>query len=527
MPTSDASTAVLQSVREALGAGDAKGARTLVLDALRRFPECIEAYVLLARLEQANGRHQQATVALQRATTIDPDRTDLWASLADLLALRGNWREAAVAYERAAARGDGPEHLAGLAMAQLAAQRHEAADATSRDLSRRFPRARAAKLVEAHVHKTRGNLAQAEAAYEHALTIDPRCAAALFNLADILAPSMSDPLTKRIFELSRDNNLDDTSRADIEFALAAIHDRSQLFHQAFGHYRNANRALQDAMRSRGVAYDPEHATSTIEAEMNRYGAGSFRHAIEPLPIALRPIFIVGMPRSGTSLVEQILGCHPQVAAGGELTAAQASYAGYLQERDRLGIRGAVDSSNELESRLLLRARERYVDHLFEIGLDAAVVTDKFPGNFTILGFIRGMFPNAVIVHATRDPVATCWSLYTANLSAHSPYKTSFESLGHYYRLYRRTMAHWQELPGQTVHEVNYESLVSNPESQIRLLLDACNLPWDERCLDFHHSRRPVTTASLLQVRQPVYQLVHRPLAAVCASPGPAACVAGC
>ena len=238
--------------------------------------------------------------------------------------------------------------------------------------------------------------------------------------------------------------------------------------------------------------------------MNRYGPGSFQHEIEPLPIALRPIFIVGMPRSGTSLVEQILGCHPQVAAGGELTAAQATYAEYVHERDHLGMRGAVDSSNEQESRLLRRARERYVDHLFEVGFDGAFVTDKFPGNFTIVGFIRGMFPDAVIVHVTREHVSTCWSLYTANLSAHAPYKTSLESLGHYYRLYLRTMAHWRELPGQRVHEVNYESLVSNPESQIRLLLDTCNLPWDERCLKFHESRRPVTTASLLQVRRPIF-----------------------
>ena len=481
-----------------------KGARTHVLEVLKRFPECVEAYTLLAQLEQASGSHHKATVALERATSIDPDRADLWASLADLLALRGKWREAAVSYERAAAREDAPEHLAALAMAQLAAQRHEAADATSRDLSRRFPRAPVARLVEGHVHKTRGNLAQATAAYEQAIQIDPHCSAALFNLADILAPSISDPLTQRILELSQDGSLDHTSRADVEFALAAIHDRSGLFDQAFGHYRNANCALQDDMRSRGVAYDAEHATSMIEAEMNRYGARSFRHAIEPLPIALRPIFIVGMPRSGTSLVEQILGCHPQVAAGGELTAAQTSYAEYVLERNRLGIRGAVDSSNEHESRLLRRARERYVDHLFEVGLDAAVVTDKFPGNFTILGFIRGMFPDAMIVHATRDPLATCWSLYTANLSAHAPYKTSLESLGHYYRLYLRVMAHWRGLPGKPIQEINYESLVANPESQIRLMLDACNLPWDERCLSFYDSRRPVTTASMLQVRRPIF-----------------------
>lgn len=493
----------LQSAHYALKAGDAEGARSHLGKVLVQFPECLEAYVLLAKLDQACGRHQQAIVALQRATSIDPDRVDLWESLADMFALRGNWREAAVAYEQAAAIGDVPEHLAALAMAQLAGQRHEAAEVTSRNLSLRFPRATSAKLVEGHLNKTRGNLAQAAAAYEQALLLAPDCSAALFNLAEIRAPSLSDPLTHRLLDLSRSDDLDHGSLADIEFALAGIHDRSRHFERAFDHYRNANQHLQDALRSRGMVYNPEHAESAIAAEICRIGSSLLRHPIEPLPIALKPIFIVGMPRSGTSLVEQILGSHPQVAAGGELTAAHSSYAEYLLERDRHGIRGDVGTSEELEVRLLRRARERYVDYLFEVGLDAAVVTDKFPGNFTILGFIRGMFPDAVIVHVKREPVATCWSLYTANLSAHAPYKTSFEGLGHYYRLYQRTMAHWQGLAGGQIVEVNYECLVSNPESQIRLLLEACDLPWDERCLNSHDSRRAVTTASLLQVRQPI------------------------
>ena len=305
-------------------------------------------------------------------------------------------------------------------MAQLAAQQHHEAFVTSRDLSRRFPLAPSAMLVEAHLHKTRGEFESAISTYEQVLAAVPRCATALFNFVDLRTPSVSDKLTRHIQELSRDESLDDASRADLEFALATIFDRHSHFDRAFEHYRKANCALQNDMRARGLVYDPKDAWSRSAAEFSRYDTGSMRCELEPLPIALRPIFIVGMPRSGTSLVEQILSCHPQVAAGGELTAAQVCYATYVVERERLGLRGAVDSSNELELNLLRRARERYVEFLFEAGLDATTVTDKFPGNFTILGFLRGMFPDAVIVHTSRAPMATCWSLYTANLSAHAP-----------------------------------------------------------------------------------------------------------
>lgn len=499
------STNILQSVLDALEAGEAEVARTRVLDLLQRRPECIDAYVLLARIERANGRLEQATAALQRAASIDPDRADLWSSLGELYGLRANWREAAIAYGRAAMQENAPEHLAAQAMAQLAAQQHDSAFATSRDLSSRFPHAPSAMLVESHVHKTRGEFGSAISTYEQVLAADPRCATALFNIVDLRTPPVSDKLTRHVQELSQDESLDDASRADLEFALATIFDRSSHFDQAFEHYRKANCALQNRMRNLGLIYDPTAAESRLEAEVSRYGPRAMQRVLEPLPIALRPIFIVGMPRSGTSLVEQILSCHPQVAAGGELTAAQLCYATYVVERERLGLRGAVDSSNDLELNLLRRARERYVEFLFEAGLDAATVTDKFPGNFTILGFLRGMFPDAVIVHTTREPMATCWSLYTANLSAHAPYKTSLETLGHYYRLYLQIMHYWRDFLGNSLCEISYESLVSDPDTQIRQLLDACDLPWDMRCLDFQASQRAVTTASLLQIRKPIFK----------------------
>ena len=258
------------------------------------------------------------------------------------------------------------------------------------------------------------------------------------------------------------------------------------------------------MDARGIRYRPVDAEAWAARIAAAHPSVGFDRPLPPLTLGPRLIFIVGMPRSGTSLVEQILASHPRVAGGGELTIAADCERHYTRRRQELGLGGAADPGDERERELLLEVREQYVDQLFERNLDAEFVTDKSPGNFARVGFIRSLFPDAAIVHCRRHPVATCWSLFASNFALHDPYYNSLEHLAHYYGCYRRLMAHWRSVLRPAVTEMSYEDLVASPEREIRRLLDQTALNWDERCMNFHTSPRPVLTASHTQVRTPIY-----------------------
>jgi hypothetical protein len=220
------------------------------------------------------------------------------------------------------------------------------------------------------------------------------------------------------------------------------------------------------------------------------------------------MFIVGMPRSGTTLVEQILASHREVRAGGELEVMSKIVS------DLPGLLGNPAPFPEclggLTRRNIEQPARRYIAALAEIGQGAARVTDKLPHYFLSLGLIDLLLPSARVVHCIRDPRDTCLSNYFIQMNANHPYTASLEHLGHYYRIYQRLMAHWRSVLRIRMHEVRYEELVSNPEEEIRRLLDFCGLAWDEGCLNFHENRRPVATPSYNQVRRPIYnQSVQR------------------
>lgn len=348
-------------------------------------------------------------------------------------------------------------------------------------------------LLDGHLQRILGKTDLAIGCFRRALNLDPACSNALFNLAD-LRPDLraGDEMTAQLENLrTHTGRLED--RANVCFALARIYDTAGEFDRAFSCYEQANAATAAYMAIKEVIYEPgavERMAAQAIAAQKVIGCASL---LEPIDLDLRMIFIVGLPRSGTTLVEQILSCHDRVDAGGELPLMQDC----VREFEKRG-------GDYTDVALLADIRELYLDGIFSRDLDGQYVTDKLPGNFQWIGLIRRLFPDCTIVHCQRHPTAVCWSLFTSNFTRHEPYCNSFEHLVHYHGIYQRLMRHWREIAAPPLLEIRYEELVYDTEREVRRLLAGCGLEWQPRCVEFHSFERPIHTASQMQVRRPIY-----------------------
>ena len=328
---------------------------------------------------------------------------------------------------------------------------------------------------------------------QHLLAANPTCGAAYHHTA-LIEPTPR--LRPRIETLLARPDLPREDAIHCHFALGNLADASGAFDRAFDHYQTAN-----SLHRQSVAYAPEGNTELFERLMATYSKPFLDHK-RPLgnPSTL-PVFIVGLPRSGTTLVEQILACHRSIHGAGELESlAGVNHAITRRFRDS---KPAPESMSLIDARAVDEFSALYLAELRLRSATAERIVDKLPGNFVRIGLIKTLFPNAYIVHCTRNSLDTCLSLYFHYFQALA---CSFDlaELGRYCVDYRRLMAHWNDVfPGE-IFEVRYEDLVAEPERIARSLLDYLHLEWDEACLAFHKNKRSVMSPSNLQVRRPIY-----------------------
>lgn len=469
------------------------------------------AYRLLADIEHVLGnpaRELRALEGLLAALRAQDDRAvvaRIWARVATLRSRLGDVRGALSAWQSASvAAPDALELQRGLARARFAAQDLAGVRMSATELLRQFPEHPFAHLYNGHLQKAIGETAAAVGSYRRAIELDTECGEALYNLVELPEYEASGTIRAQAMELASRYDLPPAERINAAFAAARILDRERQFRQAFEYLTRANEWARSESEQSGRRYDRDATESRVAQTIARYPRMTFRAAISNLPVELVPIFVVGLPRSGTTLMEQILSCHTRVEAGGELTAARRSESEFRRARAAAGRDGPVDPTNKVDAGLLESARERYVEALFECGLSGPVIVDKLPANFEIAGFLRAMFPDAPILHSVRDLRATGFSLYNANFGAHESWYCDLEDLAHYLRLYRRLMSHWHDVMAPPLTRIFYEQLVSEPEKQIPALLQSAGLPFEPSCLEFYRSARPMLTASHAQVRRPAY-----------------------
>jgi Tfp pilus assembly protein PilF len=272
------------------------------------------------------------------------------------------------------------------------------------------------------------------------------------------------------------------------YALGKCIDDRADYQKAFLHYSEGAR-LKRAI----LDYDPDRADerfATVAQDFGREAMARLKGAGHPSEL---PVFVLGMPRSGTTLIEQIIASHPDVQAGGELV-------------DFLRIVERGESEHLPLHQKIAEWGKEYIRTLQARAPHANRITDKMPANFFAIGLIHAMLPNARILHVRRNPLDTCLSCYTQLFNRAHEYSYDLAELGRYYAGYAGLMGHWRKvLPEGSFLEVDYEEVVSDPEGQARRMIEYCGLEWSDACLDFYRNARPVQTASVMQVRQPVYR----------------------
>ncbi|HEY1980626.1 MAG TPA: sulfotransferase, partial [Xanthobacteraceae bacterium] len=451
-------------------------------------------------------RLDEAADLLRRALVIESNSDKLYLHYGSVLLDQHKTEEAAAAIERAMALNPNNHDNVNM-MGRIAFDRGDLDESLAF-----YRRALAIKPDLADAHNNMGNtlkelgrLREAQEAYQEALRIDPNIAGAYTNLADSKTFKPGDPHLAGMEALAaKTEGLSKDDRMQLDFGLGKAYADLKDYPRSFKHYLSGN-----ASKRAGIAYDEASTLQLfdrIEAVFNKELIAAKSGGGDP---SATPIFVIGMPRSGTTLIEQIIASHPLAHGAGEL---QTLNDVILEVRGPDGnalpfpefVPAAdVTALRQIGARYLSLVRALAAKH--GAG-DAPCITDKMPSNYYFTGLIHLALPHAKIIHSMRDPVDTCISCFSKLFSAEQNHTYDLGELGRYYKRYEQLMAHWRRvLPPGRMLDVQYEDVVGDLEAQARRIIAYCGLPWDDACLAFHKTDRPVRTASATQVRQPIYK----------------------
>lgn len=464
---------------------------------LRDHPGHPEALNLMGTLAIEAKRFDVSIDCLEKAVRRAPKKVNYRNNLANSYILDGQPEKALPHLRKAlAAKPKLIEALMNTVRAYRALGKDEPALENCRKALKIDPRFVRARVAEAEILTELGRMEEATRHFRAILEDEPDNAAAIAGLATAHRFTPEDRDIERIETVLSALGEDDRRRIPIHHAAGKIHNDLGDYDAAVGHFSRA-KALAgsefDLLKYR-KHIDRLRELFTPLFFLNRKGYGSTDQ---------RPVFIVGMPRSGTTLTEQIIASHPQAAGAGELQEI-----GHIISRITQVPRGHEKFAQRIEGLSAERAArhaERYLTVLKRHSRSALRVVDKMPHNFEALGVIALMFPEARVVHCRRDPMDNCVSCFTHHFSEAHGYNTDLEKLGLYYREYDRLMAHWKSVLPLKMMDLSYEDMISDQEGMSRTLISFLDLPWDEACLRFHETERTVQTPSRWQVRQPIYR----------------------
>ncbi|WP_141096237.1 sulfotransferase [Lacimicrobium sp. SS2-24] len=460
---------------------------------LRLYPYRLDYVQQLSELFIKGHQSEDAVRVFQLFLKNNPDNPNAWFNAAIIYKKTGHVEEAEKAYQRALTLNiEQPEEVhTNLAVMYSEQRREQQAKKSLEQALQINPAFIPALFNLATLNEELGDKCAATLLYNKILSLQPNNIEVMARLiqCDKVTSEQHSLLKKLENALQSVSGLSQLESEAGYFALGKGHDDLKDYTQAFTFFRQANELCKKrlpAYNRRQTEADVAEICHTLDAQWLGQNRTSSTHA---------PVFICGMFRSGSTLTEQILSAHPQVTTGGELNVLKQTV-----EELSANKKGYLDASIDTQA-----LSQRYLSKISTLFPDAAVVTDKRPDNFWYLGFIAAAFPNARIICTDRHPLDICLSIYFQHLGNELPYSADLSDIAHYYTQYKALLRHWQTLLPENILCIDYQQLVTEPESTIRRMLDFCQLPWASQCLEFNRSSSVVKTASVWQVRQPLYR----------------------
>jgi Tfp pilus assembly protein PilF len=425
-------------------------------------PGMVEAHNGLAEVLIDQGQLEDAMLSVRQALKINPDYSEAHNTLGIVLNKKGKTEDAISSFKSAA---------------ELSSTNAEA-------------------LVNLGVTlEQSGDLQQATESYQRAIKTNPNFSKAWYLLAHLKNHTSSEDEISAALALFQNEKTSAASKADLAFALACAHESRQQYGDSFNYLQQGHQ-----LKKKKLPFNLSKETRYFQSLKDIFNADFFNKHATITKLEQSVVFIVGMPRSGTSLTEQILASHTSAHGAGELSLI----ANTRKEIAKVTGRSFPQNCKLLDDADMEMLGLSYIRELIEQSPESEVITDTNPMNFLYVGLIAALLPNARIINCVRNPMDNCLSIFKHLLAEAHAYSHDLEDLGAYFNLYRDLMKHWHEtLPGR-IYDLPYETLVAESEAEIRKLLEFCELPFEENCLQFHETSRVVRTPSASQVRQPLY-----------------------
>ena len=456
----------------------------------------IDALRFMGILAFKSGNHDIAEAMLTKALRLDPTYSLVWANLAQVYSVTGQLDKAKKSFKNIL----NMEPRNGLIWAEYGtvltklANYEESKDAYLKALDFKSDSPRV-HLSLGHVYKTMGEIENSIDSYKNTIIQNKLSGEAYWSLANLKTYSFSENEIK-VMEETLKADMSDIEKSQMHFALGKAYEVKKDFDNSFNNYFKGNELKKGLTK-----YSSDDTTDNTKRILDFFNLENILDFSKSLTVNQDPIFVLGMPRSGSTLVDQIISSHSQVDGTQELP-------------NIIKIASELNSNNqntypeilkELDELKLTEMGNNYLSETTWARKNAPFFIDKMPNNFIHIGLIKTILPNAKIIDTRRDPMDTCFSCYKQFFARGQLFTYSLEDLGNYYTDYIKAMNHWHNVYGKDIYTVHYDNVINKTEETIRELIDYCNLPFQKECLEFYKSSRPVKTPSAEQVRQPIYK----------------------